>query len=93
MSSTTKPDFEELRALRNASVRAQLDELAKKLDIEKPELVWHSFDFDACYCACPTGPCEHNFKGWRAFAHGGGGETVCERCGMGAMYHSLRIAE
>ena len=33
--------------------------------------------------------CEHDFKGWRAFADGNGGETVCTKCGMGAMHYSL----
>jgi len=91
MSSTTKPDFEALRALRNEAVREQVEAVADRMGWA-PDKVQHNFNFDACYCACPTGPCEHNFKGWRAFAHGGGGETVCERCGMGAMSHSLRTA-
>jgi hypothetical protein len=92
MSSTTKPDFGALRKKRNDEIWKVLEITAKKFGC-KPENLRHNFNFDACYCACPTGPCEHNFKGWRAFAHGGGGETVCERCGMGAMSHSLRTAE
>jgi hypothetical protein len=35
-------------------------------------------------------PCEHDFKGWREFEDGRGGEQVCTKCGMGAMEHSLR---
>ena len=35
-------------------------------------------------------PCEHDFKGWREFDDGCGGETVCTKCGMGAMAWTLR---
>ena len=37
-----------------------------------------------------TPKCEHDFQGWRDFADGRGGETVCTKCGMGAMSWSLR---
>lgn len=37
-----------------------------------------------------TPKCEHTFKGWRAFEDGRGGETVCSKCGIGAMSDSLR---
>jgi len=33
---------------------------------------------------------KHDWQGWREFDDGRGGETVCARCGMGAMSHSLR---
>jgi hypothetical protein len=32
----------------------------------------------------------HDWQGWREFEDARGGETVCARCGMGAMSHSLR---
>lgn len=38
---------------------------------------------------CGT-PCDHDFKGWREFADGRGGETVCGKCGIGAVAWSLR---
>jgi hypothetical protein len=45
---------------------------------------------DQCYCGCLNGgPCQHEFDGWRVFADGRGGERVCQRCGMGAMAHTL----
>jgi hypothetical protein len=37
-----------------------------------------------------TPKCEHDFKGWRELKDGRGGETVCTKCGMGAMSWSLR---
>ena len=33
---------------------------------------------------------DHDWQGWREFEDGRGGETVCARCGLGAMSHSLR---
>lgn len=42
------------------------------------------------YHAVPKHTCKHDFKGWRDFPDGRGGEQVCANCGMGAMQHSLR---
>ena len=87
MSDT--PDFEELRKTRNEAVQKMVDEVAVEMG-GKPGEVAHNFDPNSCYCDCPNGPCEHDFKGWREFEDGLGGEQVCSRCGMGAMSHSLR---
>lgn len=38
---------------------------------------------------CPNG--EHEFVGWREFADGRGGETVCKHCGVGAMDYTLAL--
>lgn len=35
--------------------------------------------------------CKHDFQGWREFEDGLGGETVCTKCGMGAVTYSLRV--
>lgn len=91
-----KPDFEALRAKRNAAVQEVIDAAFAKLGgAGKPV---HNFDFNACYCACVTkGPCEHDFKGWRDLTDDdgnvNGGETFCQRCGMGSMSHSLRCED
>ncbi len=90
--ASDKPDFEALRARRNEQVRKVIDETAASLGVE-PGKVVHNFDPDACYCDCPRGPCEHDFQGWRDFEDGSGGESICKRCGMGAMSHCLRTAE
>ena len=37
--------------------------------------------------------CDHDFRGFRAFEDGSGGESVCTKCGMGAMTHSLWMGE
>jgi hypothetical protein len=41
-------------------------------------------------CCQPHPECDHDFKGWREFADGRGGERVCSKCGIGAMAHTLR---
>ena len=33
--------------------------------------------------------CEHDFKGWRNFEDGTGGERVCSNCGLGAQEWSM----
>lgn len=37
--------------------------------------------------------CDHDFKGWREFEDGNGGEQVCTKCGTGAMRHSLMTSD
>jgi hypothetical protein len=93
-----KPDFEALRAKRNAAVAEVISAAAKRLGIKEGEPVHSSFNPHACYCACATkGPCEHDFKGWRDLTDDegnvNGGETFCERCSMGSMSHSLRCED
>lgn len=89
-----KPDFEALRAKRNVEVMQVIQASAERLGWPKDKPIYHNFDFSACYCACPEGPCEHDFQGWRDLhddkGNVSGGETFCKRCGMGAMSHSLR---
>lgn len=86
------PDFDKLRAARNASVEAMLREIRTKMGGDPSAPVMSNFNPDACYCTCGSVDhvCEHNFKGWREFEDGCGGEAICTRCGMGAMSHSLR---
>lgn len=87
-----KPDFEALRAKRNEAMQGMIDAFAKEQGVE-PGKVQSSFNPNACYCACPDGPCEHDWQGWREFEDGLGGEQVCARCGMGAMHHSIMHGE
>ena len=51
-----------------------------------------------CKCTCGVDGvehvCEHDFQGWQEFRDpdgGGGGTTVCTRCGMTAMSHSMWV--
>lgn len=87
----TEPEFEELKRRREAAIQAGARELG--WDGKEPlhAHVNHGGGTPECYCACPDGPCQHEFEGWRAFEDGRGGERVCKRCGMGAMSHDLRV--
>lgn len=87
---TDKPDFEALRAERNANVEKMIDSLCRKLDLVRSDVAG-SFNPAACYCACPDGPCEHDWQGRRDFEDGSGSETFCSRCGLGCMSHDLRV--
>lgn len=39
----------------------------------------------------PEPPCEHEFGSWREFDDGRGGEQFCQKCGLGAMAHTLSL--
>lgn len=88
-----KPDFDALRAERNAAHLEFMKSLAAELGATVDEPLRSNFDPDACYCACPTGPCEHDWSGpiWTS-DDGCGMSTTCARCGCTAMSHSLRTA-
>ena len=88
---TERPEFEALRAKRNAAIEAVTQGACDKQRWDRSK-VHTSFNPDACYCACPDGLCEHSWQGWREFEDCCGGETVCARCGMGAMSHSIRTS-
>ncbi len=36
---------------------------------------------------------EHDFKGWRDFKDGTGGEQICTKCGIGAIAYTLAIGD
>jgi hypothetical protein len=85
-----RPDFEELRARRNASVQAQMQKLADEYGVPLQSLR-SNFNPHACYCACPEGPCEHNWTGPEWVSEDGCACSVtCARCASTAMSHSLR---
>jgi hypothetical protein len=87
---TVKPDFDALRAERNRITQAWMDDIATEKAWGKMSM--SDAEKNSCYCDCANGgPCEHDFQGWREFEDGNGGERVCSRCGMGAMWHTLHI--
>ena len=91
-----KPDFEALRKARNEAMWEAAKKLAVEMGWEEGDAPVRVFsDPDDCYCACVSGgPCEHNWQGYHEYETPEGGhvaETVCTRCGMGAMGHSLRV--
>lgn len=87
-----EPDFEALKAKRDAAIQQIAREMWETLggDPNVPP-TFHSRDYAAeCYCACPDGPCQHEWGGWREHDDGLGGEQFCQRCGEGAMSHGIR---
>jgi hypothetical protein len=43
-------------------------------------------------CGCGShNQCEHEWGGWREVDDGRGGEQFCQKCGLGAMAHSLSL--
>ena len=89
----TTPDFEALRAKRNAKALELRKQLADELGMAV-ERTWSSFNPNACYCACGTGgPCEHKWDGPEYESEDGRCFSVtCSRCGCTAMSHDLRNA-
>jgi len=84
-----QPDFEALRAKRNAAMDAEMERLrAEGWEISPCSLR----DKNACYCACGQGgPCEHKWDGeWWESEDGCASSATCSRCGMTAMSHSMR---
>lgn len=86
-----KPDFDALRKRRDEAVIEIVRAFAKERGLD-PDKLTFSMCPPGCLCACPDGPCEHEFAGWRDFEDGSGGETVCQKCGMGCMSHDMRVA-
>lgn len=90
----TDADFEQLKTARDAALSQLAETMAREhlgWDGKEP-LHFHTHGTSGCYCACPDGPCQHEFEGWREFEDGNGGERVCKHCGLGAMSHDLRVA-
>lgn len=88
-----KPNFEALRAQRDAAIEVVVREMVARLGGDpNGKLTFHSREHGSpCYCACPDGPCEHEFTESREFDDGLGWETYCPKCGEGAMSHSMRF--
>lgn len=87
----TKPDFEALRAKRDAAVMETLDKIAKDYGCDPSELK-HNYNSAKCYCACSTGgPCEHTWDG-ESYETDSCCSVTCSRCGTSAMSHDLRNA-
>jgi len=97
MGEQAKPDFNALRAERDLAIEKLVREVWLDMGGDPNEVpTFHCRDHGAdCYCACPDGPCEHEFSGWREILDDDeqpcGGEQFCQRCGMGAMSHDMRV--
>lgn len=82
------PDFESLRAERNAQFDAFLEKMrGEGWQVNK---CWQN-NKDACYCDCANGgPCEHDWNGEPYKSDDGlMWSATCARCGIAAISHSL----
>lgn len=85
------PDFEALRAKRNAAVQAECERMAAEWGVPLQSLR-STFNPAACYCDCVAGgPCEHKWDG-EPYESDGLWTTTCSRCGTTAFSHSMRTA-
>ena len=87
------PDFEALRARRNAAVQEMCQKIADEWGAPLQSLR-SNFNPAACYCACGTGgPCEHKWdgEGWES-EDGCAWSATCSSCGCTAMSHDMRNA-
>lgn len=84
------PDFDALRFARNAEHAAFVEKM--KAEGWNVAGCCMNNDPDACYCACPDGPCEHTWDGepWES-QDGCAWSTTCSRCGITSMSHSMRV--
>lgn len=82
------PNFDELRAARNARWQEQLEKFANEMGVPM-ESIETTFDPNSCYCACTHGgPCEHKWDG-KPYESERMWSTTCSRCGMTAFSHSM----
>lgn len=89
---TQPPDFEALRAKRNAAVLDRHQKMADEWGVSLQSLR-SNFNPSACYCACGTGgPCEHKWDGEGYESGDGCWSATCSRCGCTAISHSMRTA-
>lgn len=91
----TEADFDELKRKRDESILAVAAKMAEELGVAPEDLVIHSHGRGngICYCACPSGPCQHEWDGPQWVSEDECSASVtCSRCGEIAMYHDMRCA-
>lgn len=82
----SEPDFDALRAVRNARAQERHQKLAEEYGIPLQSLR-STFKPNACYCACTTnGPCEHKWDG-----EGYESEDGSRLCGIKCGNHDVAL--
>lgn len=56
--------------------------MSKEQELDPPE-----GELTLIVCRPQVASCEHDWSGWHNFEDGSGGEAVCAKCGLGAMYN------
>jgi hypothetical protein len=89
----TDAEFEELKRKRDEALSALVDAVCKREGLERSKVSVHASHSDGCYCACPDGPCQHEWNGPDYTSDDGCMISVtCSRCGAIAAYHDMRCA-
>jgi len=84
-------DFDRLKEERNRQLAAEVSRVCAEHGWDMDKVNFHASGAHGCYCACPDGPCQHEFSEWRDFDDGHGGEMACKHCGLGSMSHDMRF--
>ena len=90
----TEAEFAELRRQRDEKLKSELARIGERLGATFGALTFHACGSHDCYCACPDGPCQHDWNG--PVVQDDGHDTCswhsasCSRCGTLAMNHDMR---
>ena len=94
----TDADFAELSRQRDENLSRVIDAVCDQHGWDRTKVGVHvsGGHSDTCYCACPDGPCQHDWTGplhdiLDSEDRPCGSEVSCARCGMGAMSHDFRF--
>jgi len=87
----TDAEFEELHRQRAESMTQLRASVAAKWGIDPNTIQMHDCGAGKCYCACPTGPCQHVWDG-PEYTEENMSSVTCSRCGEPAIYHDMRCA-
>lgn len=95
----TDEDFTKLAKERDEMLEKTISAIAKSHGWDRAKTHAHispGGNSHQCYCACPDGPCQHDWSGPGQDILDDNGqpcgfETTCARCGMGAMSHDVRV--
>ena len=97
---TTRPtdaEFEELKRKRDEAVEAVVDACCKERGWDRSKVTFHAQGASGCYCACPTGPCQHIWDGPEVTSNdedeGFWSSGSCSLCGAVQMFHDIRCSE
>lgn len=86
----TDAEFEELKRKRNEATREMVKKLCEEQGWDPTKTSFHASHSDGCYCACPDGPCQHQWDG-PDYIEEGMVSVTCSRCGAPAIYHDMRV--
>lgn len=102
----TDAEFDALKQRRDAELEAVIAATCAEMGWERDGVMFHVSGMHGCYCACPTGPCQHRWDGPDVELTGehenqdgtietfsGGFSKTCSKCGTDAMSHDVRTSD